>query len=289
MRPSPFRYCRPVTLADALIAMQAGAVPLAGGQSLIQALRLREAEPSAIVDLNAIAEFTTAIVSSSDGVRIGALTTHAQLAEQPLVREEFPWLAEAATALGDVQVRSRGTVLGNVCWGDPRANMAVALLAADAVVHCADPHEPAKPHSIPLNEFFTGFRRTALGSRLAIALSLPRSSPRRRGAYLEFSRQRQDLALCNVCVVVGPAAERYARVVVGGIYDRPVRLLEVEELLAAHGPQAQRLEASIASAFSQMTLTPYKDQFASVEYKQQLAKVLFRRALAVVDGERAHA
>lgn len=289
MRPGRFRYSRPTSLAGALQAMQAGAIPLAGGQSLLQAMRLRTAEPPAVVDLGAVEELTSDIVLGETALRIGALTTHAMLSEHPAITREFSWLAEAASALGDVQVRNRGTVLGNVCWADPRANMAVALLASDAAVEIADPGASARTERIALAEFFTGFRANALGGKLAIAIEVPRVRPLPVGRYSEFSRQRQDLALVNVCLLAGPAGSRYARVAVGGIHDRPIRLFKLESMIAMRDLAPSALAGEIGALLDTLELAPVEDAYGTLQYKRQLARVLIQRALSACNEDLAHA
>ena len=271
MRPGPFAYSRPATLNEALRALATGAVPLAGGQSLLPALRLRQAEPAAIVDLAGVAELSDAITVTPDHIIIGARVTHRALAEHPVLQAEQAWLVTAALALGDVQVRNLGTTLGNLCWADPRANMAVAMLASDAVVTAVAPGRPTQVERIALADFFTGFRTHALTGRLATTIELPRIA-RARGAYLEFSRQRQDLALVNVCVV---RSDQGVRVAVGGIDPRPIRLPMVEAALARNDQAtlANLLALSLAPAQHQ----PIVDQHGSAEYKLELAATLIRR------------
>ena len=266
MRPAPFALHRPMTLADTLAAVAAGAQPLAGGQSLLPAMRLRDAEPGALVDLAGVDALDGDIRSAGERIRIGAHVTHAALAADDAIRADQPWLADAAAQIGDVQVRNLGTVLGNVCWADPRANMAVALLASDATVIAAE--ADGTRGVIPLGEFFSGFRRHVLGQRLAVALELPRGAGA-RGCYLEFARQRQDLALVNVCAV---AHANGLRIAVGGIDPTPVRLAAVE----TDGPGA--LEDALAPARH----SPVADQHGDAAYKLHLAAVLVRRALAAI-------
>jgi carbon-monoxide dehydrogenase medium subunit len=272
MRPAPFSLSRPTTISGVLVAMRAGAIPLAGGQSLLQAMRLRQQEPKALVDLSIVADLSNRIEVKLESILIGARVTHREFAEHALIESEFPWLAQAARALGDVQVRNRGTVLGNVCWADPRANMAVAMLASNATVHCIDPESDASS-TLTIDEFFTGFRKHVLNGRLAVALEIPRQAG--RGVYREFSRQRQDLALTNVCVVLGGAA---ARVVVGGVHQTPIRLAALETALSESSP-AFSIAHAIVHAFDNLMLNPLQDPYGPASYKQHLAQVELTRAL----------
>jgi CO/xanthine dehydrogenase FAD-binding subunit len=276
MRPAPFSYSRPATIAEALRALGAGGVPLAGGQSLIQAMRLRTAEPRALVDLAGVAELSDTITITDQHVVIGARVTHRALLEHPTVAREMPWLTAAAQALGDVQVRNRGTVLGNVCWADPRANWTVAMLASDAAVSALSPQEPSRVQRIATSEFFTGYRSQVLGNRLATALEVPRRHGA-RGSYVEFARQPQDLALVNVCVVTSSAGTRVA---VGGIDARPVRLRGVESALDNGGD----LDAVLAASLAPSLHTPVADTHGSASYKLGLAATLIKRALTTLGG-----
>ncbi|MEX2480907.1 MAG: FAD binding domain-containing protein [Gammaproteobacteria bacterium] len=264
MRPAAFEFLRPRTIDDALAAIARGGRPLAGGQSLLPVMRLRDTEPTALVDLDAIAQLDGVLRCDDEHLHIGAHVTHRAISEHPEVVAEFPWLSEAARGIGDVQVRNLGTVLGNLCWADPRANMAVALLASDASVIAAAPNGARE--RIALGEFFMGFRRNVLGSRLAVAIVVPRHSGA-RGSYLEFSRQPQDLALVNVCVV---RQGELMRIAVGGIADVPVRLQAVEDAGMA------ALEHTLTRAH----YAPVVDHHGDADYKLHLAGVLARRALA---------
>lgn len=276
MRPANFSYARPTTLADALLLTAGGALPLAGGQTLMAALRQREISPAALVDISQIAELSAALVRHPDHLAIGALVTHAQLLADARVAQAFPWLTQAARALGDVQVRNRGTTLGNVCWADPRANMLVALLASDAVVLVQGAAD-ALARRVALDDLITGFRTTNLGGALALSLAIPRRVA--RGSYREFSRQRQDLALVNVCVVRG---EGHARVVFGGLDQRPRRLPQLEALLAARPPHATLTAAEYATLFQDVSLNPPLDAHGSPEWKQHIARELLRHALTEI-------
>lgn len=276
MRPAPFNYLRPANLSQALAAMAAGAVPLAGGQSLLPAIRMREVSPATVVDLAAIAELDDAVRIEDQQLQLGALLTHAALATDPVVARHCPWLAEAARALGDVQIRHRGTALGNLCWADPRANLVVACAAMDGAVLVVAPDAPdAVP--VALANFFTGFRRTALAGRLAIGLRLdvPPGSP--RGRYLEFSRQRQDLALVNCCVVCEPQTGYY-RIAIGGIADTPVRVPALEEALTERGGAAAT-RTIIARALAAITAPPLTNPHATVNFRLHLAGVIVQQAL----------
>ena len=168
-----------------------------------------------------------------------------------------------------MQVRN----LGNVCRPDPRAHKSVALLACDAAVTAVAPTHGAQVDRIALGDFFTGVRRHAVHGRLATRLEIKHQLGT-RGAYLDCSRQRQDLALVNVCAVRG--ADR-ARVTGGGIDPMPVRLPEVERAIIGGN------DADVVYAHHQILVrgrhAPIADHYGSDEYKLGLAVTLVRRAL----------
>src|SRR5262245_12245778 len=133
MFAADFDYFRPASVAEAwkLLKQHPGSKLLAGGHSLIPLLKLRLASPPALIDIGRIAELRG--ISSANGViRIGALTTHAELADSRVVREQNPALAHAAALVGDPAVRNRGTVGGNVSHADPASDLPTVLLALGA-------------------------------------------------------------------------------------------------------------------------------------------------------------
>lgn len=273
MRPNTFDYSKPETIKQTLKLIRDGATVLAGGQSLIQGLRLRTLQPALIVDINHVAELSNEIHYTPNIVVVGALVTHRTFCDHPLINTEFPWLAKAARELGDVQVRNRGTVLGNVCWADPRANMAVALLASNAFITTADVSRGQS--QIPIEEFFSGFRRNVLGKRLATSVTLARNMEG-IGSYIEFSRQRQDLALCNVCVVHNA---RGTAISIGGIDQRPRRVPELENILNDPDIATEDISTQFDAALQSLKLSPLSDHFGTPAYKLDLASTLVKRAI----------
>ena len=272
MRPAPFTYSRPTHLEAALTDIANGATPLAGGQSLLPAMRLREREPHSIVELADIRELDDEIRFLDNSIHIGALVTHPQLMTNSALADEMPWLIEAARKLGDVQVRNLGTVLGNVCWADPRANMAIALLASEAtiVIAASNGRNDHIENTVSCANFFSGFRKNVLGTRLATAIEIPRR-PKTRGAYVEFARQPQDLALVNVAIV---STQTDWTIAIGGINTTPARLSSTETKFGI----MEHVKAELTTE----KYSPITDQHGSAQYKLELASTLMRRALAVI-------
>ena len=131
MRPAPFGYQLASDLIAASQACARGAIPLAGGQSLIAAMKSRQMTPELLVDIGELRDLR-GISIESKRIRIGALTRHCDLIESELLKEKVPWLCEAASLIGDAQIRNRGSVGGNVCFADPRANLPPVLISLNA-------------------------------------------------------------------------------------------------------------------------------------------------------------
>src|SRR5258706_11348835 len=145
-----FEYQRPGSVQEAAahLADGSGAKVLAGGQTLIPTMKQRLASPPKIVDLGGIAELR-GIARSGDMLEIGAMTTHAEIAESPVVAAAIPALARLAEGIGDPQVRNRGTIGGSVANNDPAADYPAAILALDAVIHTSK-------RQIAADDFFQG-------------------------------------------------------------------------------------------------------------------------------------
>ena len=156
MQPANFNYHRASSIneAETLCKDNADASFLAGGHSLIPAMKLRLAEPGALVDISGIDELK-GITRDGDTIRIGALTTHAEVESSDVVKEACAALTEAAGMIGDPQVRNRGTIGGNVAHADPASDYPGILMALGATV-------VTRSRSIAIDNFFTGLFETAL-------------------------------------------------------------------------------------------------------------------------------
>jgi carbon-monoxide dehydrogenase medium subunit len=282
MRPSQFDFVQPTSLREAAALARNGATLLGGGQALIQALRLRTACPTQIVDLKQVSELSREIYAINGSIRIGALVTVTDLLESELVAQRLPMLKQAAGRLGDVQVRNRATVVGNVCWGDPRANLAVALLAYDAILRV---HDGQVERSLPVTECFTGFRTLCLKpGEIVVAVDIRTAVSADASEYQEFSRQRNDLALVNMAVIRRRGAG-YC-VAAGGLAQTPLRLMDVEHLLATakNYPSVEALTAAIEKS----PLASLGDPYGSLSYKVHVGAVLLSRMLAKFNGGVSH-
>lgn len=269
MRPAPFTYKRATSLEEAVRASAAGSTPLAGGQSLLAAMKLRQIRPEGLVDLGPLTELTGIEVGTAE-VKIGALTRHREVASHGRLLETVPWLCEAAGLIGDVQVRNLGSLGGNLCFADPRANLPPVLLALGARAEVLTDNGS---RTVPLAELFRGFRQNALAAgEILTSVSFP-VGPDLRGAYLEISPQPQGVPLVNVSVCLGGSPG----VAVGGLAPTPLQLPAVAEAIS------QGMDASLA-AYDASDFAPVEDLQADANYRIKAGRVLLRRAIEKARG-----
>jgi carbon-monoxide dehydrogenase medium subunit len=185
MYAAPFDYFRANSVADAqkLLVDHPGSKILAGGHSLIPLLKLRLSAPPALIDIGRI-EDLKGVSSSGDSLRIGALTTHSEIAGNKALASACPILPEAAEMIGDLQVRNAGTIGGNIAHADPASDLPTVLLALEAKVHAMGPRGQ---RSIPASEFFEGMMTTSLGpDEILTSVEVPSRQAGQGMAYVKF-------------------------------------------------------------------------------------------------------
>ena len=275
-----FAYYRAGSLAEAsqLLQQHPGAKLLAGGHSLIPLLKLRLATPAALIDIGRLDELKG--ISVADGrVRIGALTTHAELAASSELAERCPALAEAAGLIGDPAVRNRGTIGGNVAHADPASDLPTVLRALDATIAVtADGGE----RSIPAADFFEGMMETALGDHdIVTAIEVPAAPAGQGQAYVKFSHPASRYAVVGVAASVSVAGGSIGSVAValGGFVPVTTRAAAVEQALAGQAPSADVIAAAAAAVSADLGDNLIGDIYASAEYRRAMAPVCVKRAL----------
>jgi carbon-monoxide dehydrogenase medium subunit len=260
-----FELVRPSTLADASAALvESGGKALAGGQSLIGAMKLRLARPGTLVDLSPIAVLK-GIAKDGGSITIGALTTHAQVAESDVVRTSLPALAALAHGIGDRQVRNMGTLGGSIAYNDPAACYPAAVVGLGATV-------TTNRRSIAADDFFTGSYETAL-QRGEIIVSVSFPVPQKAG-YVKFPNPASRFALVGVFVA---QTSRGVRVAVTGAGEYAFRSKELEGAL----DRSFTVDSAKSARVSASGLTG--DLQASAEYRAHLIPVVAARAVAQVD------
>jgi len=273
-------YAAPSSLdeAIALLAGNPGARVLAGGLGLLVEPNSREKKAPLLVDLRKVYGLT-GIDEQPDGrLKIGAMTTLAQIAASPLVRLACPALGEAARAMGDAQLRNRATLGGHLASVDPDADLAAVVLALDADVEIIGPRGP---RTVLADQLAVGPSQTIIQPDEVLAsMSVPARVARSAIAY-ERSRHPATLyAICGVSanVRLGRTGRVAACLVaVTGAPEFPVRLRSVEKILLKTPGDAETVAA--ASAVAGAGLTFRDDLFASAEYRRHLTRVLTERAL----------
>jgi len=272
MFAASFDYHRPKTVQEAIKLLREvkGARILAGGHSLLPAMKLRLASPAALIDISRIAELS-GIKSTKDGLRIGALTTHAAIAASDVVRKSCPVLAETAGRIGDQQVRNRGTIGGSIAHADPAADYPTILLLLDAMIMAGE-------REIPAEKFFVDLFTTSLKpGEILTSVLVPGES---NAVYLKHRHPASAFAVVGVAAMVDVKDGKCAdvRIAIGGATSVPVRAKAAEKALTGQEPNDANI-ARAAAAVVEAIKNPLSDSYASGEFRTHLATVMARRAL----------
>jgi carbon-monoxide dehydrogenase medium subunit len=268
-----FEFHSPTSVAEAIDLLAANAddgKALAGGMSLVPAMNLGIARPTAVISLNRVAELEY-VREEAGVVRIGAMTQHVRIASDPVIAGTFPLLSRAASVIGDVQVRNRGTIGGSIAHADPAADYLPVMLALGAAFKAVG---TAGERTIAARDFFLGVMATALApGELLVEIEVPKPPPGAGTAYLRLARLEGSFPLASAAAVVdgGPAL-----VAVGGTTAAPF-VLEVDDPEAADALERAARNAA-ADAFS--------DLAATAEYRRAMAGIYARRALEAALAER---
>ncbi|MGH9348227.1 MAG: FAD binding domain-containing protein [Vicinamibacterales bacterium] len=279
MYSAEFDYHRARSLAEAqqLLAAHPGAKLLAGGHSLIPLMKLRLATPEAVIDIGRVPELR-GLSRSGNVLRIGALTTHAELAASADLRQRAAALAEAAAVVGDPAVRNRGTIGGNVAHADPASDLPTVLVALGATLVAVGPRGE---RTIEAADFFTGIMTTALGvDEILAAVLVPASRTGQGSAYVKFAHPASRYAVVGVAasVTVEKGSCTAVQVAVGGLVPNARRATHVERGLAGQAPSDSAIAAAAAEVRHDLSEVN-GDIFASAGYRRAVAPVYVKRAL----------
>ena len=260
-----FDYQRPASVADAKAKIGGDARYLAGGQSLIQAMKLRLSQSETLVDLGAIPELKLIRMDGANLV-IGAMATHASVASSAEVRKACPALAELAAGIGDPMVRNMGTLGGSIANADPAADYPAAVVGLNATIQTSQ-------RTIPADAFFTGLYETALQpGELITAVSFP---PAQKAAYVKHKQPASRFALVGVFVSQGAGG---VRVAVTGAKGSAFRAAPIEAALTkSFTPEA-------AKAVKMPTTDINGDMHGSAEYRAAMISVMASRAVAAANA-----
>lgn len=279
MYSSTMDYYRATSVNDAVKALEKykGAKLLAGGHSLIPAMKLRVANPPMLVDIGHIKGLSGIRVARKE-VKIGALTTHAAVAASEELKEACPILAEAAAWIADPQVRNRGTIGGSLANADPASDYPTLITALDATLIATG---PKGEREIEARKFFKDLFTTVLKrDEVLTSITVPAYGNMHGmgGAYLKHRHPASNYAVVGVAALIGLEKGKVTRavVVVGGATSNPTHAKSVESALKDMKPT----EENIAAAADKMDIdATLGDPYASAEYRAHLAKVMAKRAL----------
>lgn len=281
MFPAAFEYARARSVDEALALLAkhgSDARILAGGQSLIPAMRYRLARPAVLVDINPINAL--AYVREDKGALVvGALARDAALETLPAV-QRYRVIADASVVVADPVVRQSGTVVGSLCHNDPAGDWPVAAIAAGASVLVRG---PKGERVVPIDDFLVDSYTTAVGEgEMAIEVRFPTPGERTAGAYFKLERKVGDFATACAGVRVQLAADGTiadAGVAIGAVGPKATRVAEAEKLLRGAQPSKDLVRA-VAEAAKKLA-DPVADNRGSAEYKKEMAGVLVGRALSL--------
>lgn len=278
-----FEYLAPRTVEEAcaMLAQYGGkARVMAGGTDLLPQMKWGEVKPGYVIGLSSIKALQGIKCSASAGLTLGALATIRAIELSAAIQERFPLLAQAASVLGSVEVRNRGTVGGNLCNAAPSAEMAPSLIALGARARIAS---DKGERVILLEDFFKGPGKTALGpSEVLTQLEASNMPPHSGGAYIKLERRNaMDLAIVGVAALVtmnpGNGTCKEARIVLGAVAPTPMRAIKAEKVLRGEAIEEELIEKAAQAASEEAK--PISDIRGSAEYRREMVKVLARRAI----------
>jgi carbon-monoxide dehydrogenase medium subunit len=278
MKPPPFSYHDPKTVADAvkLLGTLDNAKLLAGGQSLMPMLNFRFVQPDHIIDINKV-EGLSYIRENKGMLEIGAMTRQRELEFSDVVEARWPIMHEALLQVGHRQTRNRGTIGGSLCHLDPSAELVSLATGYDAIVTVAGPNGERE---IPFAEFPVAYMTPSIEpNEMLIAVRFPQWAPKHGYAFVEFARRHGDFAITSAAALLeGDAGGKITRasVTIGGMGTAPSRARELEAAITGQVPAGTLFRDACESC---RKLEAIDDIHAPASYRQHLAAVLSRRAL----------
>jgi aerobic carbon-monoxide dehydrogenase medium subunit len=279
MIPAQFDYHKPRTLDEAITLLRefgGAAKVLAGGQSLIPAMRFRLAQPEVLIDINGLSQLEH-VEERGNFLAIGALTREHALEDSALVKERYPLLYDTAKVIADPIVRNRATVGGNIAHADPANDHPATMLAYGAEVIARG---PAGERTIPIDQFFTGLFENALKpGEILTEIRIPKPAAKTSGAYLKLERKVGDYAVSGVAVQLTLDGElvKSARIGLTNVSSTPMRAKQAEAALVGKPLSDATLEAAGQAAAAECD--PSADLRGSEAYKRDVTRVLLKRAV----------
>jgi carbon-monoxide dehydrogenase medium subunit len=279
MIPGEFNYFAPTTVQEAISLLAehgSGAKILAGGQSLIPAMRFRLAVPETIIDINQLTDLQ--FIREANGMlSIGALTRESALEESDVVQQRYHALADAARLIADPVVRNMATVGGNIAHADPANDHPAVMLAYNAQVVAVGKNGV---RTIPIDSFFTGLFENALTEgEILTEIHIPTPGANSGGAYVKMERKVGDYAISGIAVqmTVSGGTCSAARIALTNVSPVPMRAQNAEQVLIGKQLTDDVIEAAGQAAANECD--PSSDLRGSSDYKRDITRVLTKRAI----------
>lgn len=278
MIPGEFDYHSPATIDEALALLDRlgdESKILAGGHSLVPAMRFRLAQPGALIDINRIAELSY-IREENGHLAIGALARESELEHSPIVADGYPMLVDAGRVIADPLVRNRGTVGGNLAHADPANDHPAVMLASGATLVARG---SGGTREIAVDDFFTGLFESALApNELLVEIRVPTPAAGQGGAYEKMERKVGDYAISAVAINVTMDGDtcRAVRIALTNVSAVPMRAPQAEAALAGKTITEDVLEAAGKAAAAECD--PSGDLRGSADYKRDITRILLKRA-----------
>lgn len=286
MYPPKFNYYRADSVDEALSLMQQhqDAKLLAGGHSLLPLMKLRLADPGAIIDIGRIGELK-GITQDNDSARIGALTPHVVLEKSRIIPHA---LSEAAAGIGDPAVRNRGTIGGNIAHADPASDLPTVLLALGATIHVTGPRAANNgggqrvTRRIEAADFFVGFFATDLAEdEIVLAVEVPLKQDGTGSAYAKLANPASRYAIVGAAamVTVSGGVCTQASVAIGGFVPNATKAASVEAALAGQSLSDAVIASAAAAVDNDLDEQVLGDIHASADYRRSIAPTFVERAI----------
>ena len=284
MKAPPFDYQRATSLAD-IFRLWSEAGPdarlLAGGQSLLATLAFRLSEPTALIDITRVAELR-GVADTGSLIRIGALTTHAELGASPLIAAHVPLLHEAAPLIAHPAIRNRGTIGGSLAFADPASELPAAAVALEAQIVAVSAKGERR---IPAADFFQGLYETALEpGELIAAVEFAKAKPGEKSTIVEIARRSGDYAMAGLALRLSLDGGKIGapRIVGFALGEAPVLAAKAMAKLTGATLSAETIAAAVAALDGD--LDPAPDMHGTAAMKKRWARVLLERALKKIAG-----
>jgi len=281
MYPAAFEYLKASSISDAVTLLKQygdDAKLLAGGQSLVPMMKLRVARPKYLIDIHRIADLNY-IREDAGQIRIGAMTRHVEIEESPLIAAKLPMLREAASEIGDLQVRNRGTIGGGLVEADPCGDYGPVTLALNAQMKCIGARGE---RVIPAAEFFMFAYSTSLEpDEILREIVVPLPAKDSAGVYVKLEKVAGDFAIASAAVQLSLDASGACREIgvgAAGGGTVPQKGSTVEALLCG-----KKIDATLIEHAGQLIIEnaePIEDMRGSGAYKKKALSAILRRALA---------